>query len=406
MKKVFIYIIIGAGLIAVLALVFSQQQKQQFDRTVTLDRKYKKPYDLAIAYSQLPLLFNNATTKVNRASPRDWFDTDSSADGKTLFFVVTRHFNPNVTEMRYLLDFVKQGNQVFISTPYMNDDAKQYFALGEDGAFNFRVYDYYRDSGTTYLKTPPFTGDSSFLNPGFNYSTHFTDVDSQHYYILSRNEDGYPDLVKVNVGKGSFYFHSNPFLFANYFLLWHNNITYLEKIASLIPPDKNKIIWDEYFVYRLSDNDRGQPPSPFHVLFSVSAFRWALIIGLVLLLLYVLLGVKLLQRLVPAWEKPKNETLDFTKTIGRLYFAKGDNTNLAKKMATYMLDFIRNKYFISTAILNEDFIKSLSSKSGYNEDEMKKVVGHLVYIQADHSVSEEQLAEIYEAFSKFYKYTS
>ncbi|HVX49600.1 MAG TPA: DUF4350 domain-containing protein [Chitinophagaceae bacterium] len=408
MKKTFIYIIAGVIVIAILALVLSQQQKQEFDKRVTLGRQYKDPYGLEVVYTHLPMLFNNGKIKINRDPPNYWYDPDSALDGKTIFFAVTQHFDPNRSEMHQLLNFVKKGNIAFISTPDMDDDAKQYFALGEEGFFNFKLYNYFKDSGTTYLSNPPFTKDTSFLTPGYSYTTHFIDVDSLHYYILSRNENGYPDLVKVDAGKGSFYLHSNPLFFSNYSLLWHNNLNYLEKIASLMPADKNKIIWDEYYMYRLKDNERNNPgnASALHVLFNTPAFRWAFILGIALLLVYILLGAKLMQRLVPVWDKPKNESLDFTKTIGRLYFEKGDHTNLAKKMATYLLDYVRNKYFVSTATLNDEFVNNLLNKSGYDEEETKKVVEYIIYIQAGNKINEQKLAEIYQTFSKFYKHTS
>lgn len=399
MTKRVIYIAVIVGVVAILALLFLRQRPKALDERITLDTKYDKPYDLSVAYNNLPLLFSNATIKTNRKSPDDWYDSDSSANGKTIFFLVTRHFNPEESELQSLFDFVKQGNQVFISTPYMNSEATSYFGFDED-------YGSYKDSGTTRFINPPYSSDTTFVNPGLHYTSVFSGVDSLHYAVLAKNEDGTPALIKVDAGKGSFYFQCNPFLFCNYFLLYRNNINYLEKAASLMPKQHDKIIWDEYYQYKREKNSRNDPPSPLHVLFGIAPFRWAFVIGISLLLVYILLGVKLLQRLIPAWEKPKNETLDFTKTIGRLYFAKGDNTNLAKKMATYLLEHIRNKYFISTAVLNDEFITKLTSKSGYSEEMIKEMVGHLVYIQSDHKVSEQQLATIYQSFSTFYKHTS
>jgi len=387
------------GVVAVLALVFLKQRPKQFDERITLDTKYDKPYDLSVTYNSLPSLFNNAAITINRKPPGDWFDVDSSADGKSIFFLVTRHFNPEEDELQDLFDFVKQGNQVFISTPYMNTVAASYFGFEED-------YGYFKDSGATSFTNPPYNRDTTFFNPGNHYTSSFSGVDSLHYTVLAKNEDNTPALIKVDAGKGSFYFQCNPFLFCNYFLLYQNNINYLEKVASLMPKQQNKIIWDQYYLYKLEKNDRVDQPSPMHVLFAIKPFRWAFVIGIALLLAYILLGLKRSQRIIPAWEKPRNDTLDFTKTIGRLYFAKGDNTNLAKKMATYLLEFIRNKYFISTTTLNEEFIKNLASKSGYDEGQAKDMVGHLVYIQGGHKVSEQQLATIYQSFSTFYKHTS
>jgi hypothetical protein len=406
--KNLIYIIAGVCIAALLLFVFLRPREKTFDKSIVLDKQYKTPYGLYVTYNMLPLLFPGSSIKVNRQPPSEWYDADSAADGKSIFFLVSEHFDPDKDELNYLLEFVKQGNQVFICSPNMNEAAKVYFGLGEE--YNYNYSDYISDSGRTNLANPPFLTDTSWFNPGYHFSTHFFGVDSLHYTILGKDESDYPNFIKVSAGKGSFYLHSNPLLFANYFLLYHNNLDYFQKTVSLMPADKNKIIWDEYFVYHWASsggnhNSRGNPWI-FRVLWGVAAFRWAFSIGLILLSLYILLGVKLLQRAVPLFAKPKNDTLEFTKTIGRLYFEKGDNTNLAKKMATYLLEHIRNKYFIKTTEIDEDFIKNLASKSGCTEEEIKEMAGNLVYIQAGHSVTEKQLADIYVSFSKFYKHTS
>jgi len=75
-------------------------------------------------------------------------------------------------------------------------------------------------------------------------------------------------------------------------------------------------------------------------------------------------------------------------------------------MATYLLEHIRNRYFISTAQLNDDFTTKLTNKSGYDEEKVKEITGNLVFIQAGHEITEQQLANMYQSFSKFYKYTS
>jgi len=395
--------------IALLLLVFLRPRENTFDKRVILDANYKIPYGLYIAHALLPKLFAGSRMEENSKSPTYWYNADSSAAGKSIFFLVSEQFNPDKRELNYLLNFVKDGNQVFICTPQMNETAKVYFGFGEeftDDDTDSRGSGYENDSGHTRLLRPAFAADTAYLNPGYHITTHFFGTDSLRYTVLGRNDAGQADFIKVAAGQGSFYFHSNPLLFSNYFLLYHNNLDYFQKVVSLMPPDKKKIIWDSYYIYHQGGHGRSSDPSPLRVLWKVTPFRWAFAIALILLVLYIALGAKRLQRMVPLFAKPQNDTLEFTKTIGRLYFEKGDNTNLARKMATYLLEYIRNKYFIKTAELDADFIKNLSSKTGYDEESTKQIVGNLVYIQDGHSVSERQLAEIYASFSKFYKYTS
>lgn len=389
-----------------LLIVFLRPRGKTFDKRILFDKNYKTPYGLYLAYNLLPQLFPGSSIKENMEQPGDWYNSDSSADGKGAFFLISGQFNPSTDDLNTLYNFARAGNDVFICSPEMNETAKVYFGFGEEYNYNYGSGSgFVNDSGQVRLLRPPYATDTEYFNPGYHFTTHFFGVDSLHYSVLGKDESGYPNFIRVEAGKGSFYFHSNPLLFTNYFLLYHNNLSYFERAASLLAPDKKKIIWDEYYLYHATSETRAEHPSPFRVLWSIAAFRWAFSIILILLLLYIVLGLKMLQRAVPLFARPKNETLEFTKTIGRLYFEKGDSGNLAKKMATYMLEHIRNRYFIKTTELDDGFIKNLASKSGYDEEAVKTIVADLVYIQEDNHITEKQLAQIYASFSKFYKHT-
>lgn len=405
MRKQTIYIIGAVCAVILLLLIFLQPRGEAFDKRLVLDKNYKTPFGLYITYNQLGSFFPGGKVSVNAQAPWEWYSADSSADGQSVFFLVSQHFYPTKNELGYLYDFAKQGNQVFICSPMMNETAKTFFGIGEEGGIGFGSSGL-NDSGLVHLLNPPFASDTAYFNPGYHFTAHFSGVDSLHYTVLGKDDSGYPNFIKVAAGKGCFYFNSNPMLFANYFLLYRNNISYLQKAVSLLPPEKKRIIWDEYFVYSLGMENRSDSPSPFRVLFAINAFRWAFSLAFILLALYILLGVKMVQRAIPLLAKPKNDTLEFTKTIGRLYFEKGDSTNLANKMGTYLLEHVRNKYFIKTTLLDDEFIKNLSNKAGYEEEKVRQLVEYLLFIQVGNRVTEQQLAEIYAAFSTFYKYTS
>jgi hypothetical protein len=195
-------------------------------------------------------------------------------------------------------------------------------------------------------------------------------------------------------------------LFTNYFLLSNNNKDYFEKALSVIPKNDKRIIWDEYYKYKQDANTGQNEPSPFRVLFSYPAFRAAFLLAIILIALWVLLNMKRAQRIIPPFKKNTNESLDFVKTIGRLYYDKKNHLNLAGKMATYFLEHVRSKYFISTSELNEEFIQRLGNKSGYGEDNIRSLTNAVIDIQNATSLSEIQLNNYYKQFSKFYKYTT
>ena len=101
--------------------------------------------------------------------------------------------------------------------------------------------------------------------------------------------------------------------------------------------------------------------------------------------------------------KPRNDSLDFVKTIGRLYFDKGDHLNLCRKMAAYFLEHIRNVYKLPTNNLNEEFIKALQFKTGIAETEIAGIVSFIRKLDGVPIVSDKQLSSFHKQLESFYK---
>src|SRR5258706_5242057 len=159
--------------------------------------------------------------------------------------------------------------------------------------------------------------------------------------------------------------------FSNYFLLNKNNIRYYENALSMIPADVKKIVWDEYYLNKINTKDK---KSWLSVLFRFPALKAALLTVIFTLLLYVLLEMRRKQRFIPVITKPRNDSLDFVKTIGRLYYDKGDHKNLCRKMSAYFLEHVRNRYKLSTTEMNEEFVKNLQFKTSVDEAEIQSIV--------------------------------
>lgn len=372
------------------------------DKRVTFNKRYKMPYGTYVAYEMLPPLFPSSKIQTNKKSPSDWFDSDEKEKEGTLFFLITQHFNPDEEEMLLLNRFVSQGNYVFIASPNFDKVARDFFGLNIG---DYNIFGNFSDSPKVQLVKPLFEKDTTYSYPGYSFNSRFINFDRSKFHVLGKDEKGMVNFARADVGKGSFYIHSDPFFFSNYFLLYKNNRSYFEKSLSLIQPSINKIIWDEYYLYKQEQNEQQkEEPSPLRVLLAITAFRWAFWLAVILLLLYLLLNMKRNQRIIPVVSKPRNESLDFVKIIGRLYFEKRDHHNLALKMVTYFLEHIRTRYFINTSALNDEFIKKLSGKSGYDEEKIKEIVQSIYAIQIADKISQEQLTKYYQQFQQFYKY--
>jgi len=109
------------------------------------------------------------------------------------------------------------------------------------------------------------------------------------------------------------------------------------------------------------------------------------------------------QRIIPVLTKPRNDSLDFVKTIGRLYHEKRDHKNLSRKMSAYFLEHIRNRYKLATNLLDERFIQLLKIKTDQAEDNIRSIVSFIKNLDMADEISTDQLADFHKQLEGFYK---
>ncbi len=170
-------------------------------------------------------------------------------------------------------------------------------------------------------------------------------------------------------------------------------------------PDITKIIWDEYFLAKRSHQPHEKRKSWLDVMFRYPPLMAALLVGLFTLLIYLLLEMRRKQRYIPLIAKPRNDSLDFVKTIGRLYYEKGDHKNLCRKMSAYFLEHVRNQYKLATGNLDEAFIKNLQYKSGVEEAEIRGIVSFIRYIDDAPVISPAEVNDFHKQLESFYNKT-
>ena len=406
MKKYTPYILALLLAAAVIALFVTgnNENNRKLDERITLQKKDKIPYGTYVAYNSLRHFFPAAAIYTSRHEPGYW-DSLSNYDSRQAYIVITDRFSADKDEMKKLISFAEAGNDVFISA--------RYFSAAADGIFGctsssydlpFFAEDDNEDSMKISLRHPPFASNITYGYPGKTFYSYFDQVDTATTSVLGYDEKHRSNFIHLRSGKGSFYLHMEPLAFSNYFLLHKNNIDYYEKALSVINPEVTKIVWDEYYLYKKQDN---RPPQKkqgwLSVLFRYPALKAALLTAILALLVYVLLEMRRKQRYIPVVSKPKNDSLDFVKTIGRLYYDKGDHKNLCRKMTAYFLEHVRNKYKLSTGVLDEEFINNLKYKTGAEETEIREIVSFIKYIDDAPAIGSNQLAGFHKKLDAFYK---
>jgi hypothetical protein len=416
LKKAIPYIILMLVIAAVVVLLFTgdnsgKQQPRVMDERITLRKDDKIPYGASLAFAHLKYIFPAATISVNQKEPGYWDSLSNYGAGQALF-ILTPQFYADRYEMKKLLNFVENGNDVFISTRYISAAAENFINNRSEVANTSLSVDNsgdkYMDSVYFHLKQPEFEEKRNFGYRGWAYNAQFYDVDATTSDVLGTDNKDRVNFIRLRAGKGNLYVHLAPIAFSNYFLLQGDNMSYYENVMSLISPDTKTIVWDEYYSNRKNaypqprDDSKDDDQGFFAEMFRYKQAKWALLLAGFLLLLYVLLEMRRKQRAIPVMARPKNESLDFVKTIGRLYHEKADHRNLCRKMASYFMEHVRNKYKLATGTLDEEFVKKLQFKTGCEEKEIEGITSFIKTIET-RAVTDKDVIDFHKRLEEFYK---
>lgn len=406
---------ISCCLLVLAGLFSSCNQSKRLNERVTLWRNDKIPYGTYYAHENLSRIFPEASIVINKTSPdpdhksnlRDIFGQYDENKGKTCYVIIANEVMPDEKEIEGLFGMVGKGAKVFISSSTIDEnllDSLQLKASLFTGFYNSH------DSLTVRVNDPVSLQESSYSYPGKAFDNYFSYVDSSITTVLGKDEEGRANFVKISYESGgAFYIHLAPMSLTNFFLLHKNNKSYYDQVLSWLPNNIEVVRWDDYFRNSTRGNGKnnGDTKGAFPVmrwLLSQQALAWAWWLLLLLLLLIYLFESKRKQRIIPVIQPLRNASLDFVKTIGRMYFQRKDNKDLAHKMAAHFLGYVRNRYNIRTGVMDEDFVKRLAYKSGYDQQAVQALVYDLQYAQDSPQVSDHALLELNHKLETFYQY--
>jgi hypothetical protein len=359
-------------------------------------RNDKIPYGTYYAYNNLQHLFRNSTIETNDKSPEAFYGYQSSA----AYIIVGYSVRPDEAELKAILNHAISGNHVFISAMDIGENLLDSFKLKVSETYP----DVYHDSLTVRVFDPSSHDSLSFSYPGARLDNYFTRMDSSVTNILGRNENGYANFVKFTYQNGgTVMIHLAPGALTNFFLLHKQNKKYYDLVFSPIPDTVDQVIWDDYYRHHMNGNDYGKKStfSKLGTFLANDVLRWAFWLTIALFGIIYIFESKRKQRVIPSIKKLNNTSLDFVKTIGRLYYQRKDNKNLAQKISTHFLGYIRTTYNMSTSQLNDDFVNRLAFKSGYSAALVNDVLSEIKKIDDAYDVSDEELIAFSDKIDKF-----
>ncbi len=336
--------------------------------------------------------------------------------GNNYVFIGSGMFLDSLSELR-LLDFVARGNNAFFSVPYMP------YIIVDTLNLNTCEYDYiidyYSDSiiklnffQTSFSSDTPYTFFYRYINDTSHYSWSYLSEacinDSSQIEYFGRMNNTMSNFARFPFGNGFFYVHTTPLAFTNLHLLNKRSVQYASKVFSYLP--EGDIYWDEFSkipVEYKSDNSSGGQlrwdKSPLYFILSQPALKTAWYLILALTLLYLLFRAKRRQRIIPVLIPNTNTSQEFAETIGRIYYLQNDHKKLAMQKMKLFLEWIRNRYSISTTQRDENFFIKLAQKSQVPQKEIEKLFENLKAIEYLEKISENMLINFNQSIDNFHK---
>lgn len=376
-KTIKIYIAVLVFILA-LILIADRDQPKPIDWRPTYSVNDKIPFGLFVFDKEINGLFKNRKIeRISAVTPYEFLDSKYEEDTlvedykiKGTFLSISEFNTIDDQSAKEILYFVSHGNNAFLS---MKTFPKP--------LLDSLKFDFYSDAqyvvneiNTFWLANKKLDPKKYHLDGGMG-DYNFSKIDTLNTIVLGyqgHTNKQRPKLQDVNFIKvpyknGFFYLHTQPAAFTNFHLLKGNDYQYAQSVLSYIP--KGDIFW-----YTKEPKDESISDSPLRYILSQPALKWAWYFFLIGMLIFIIFNAKRKQRIVPILKPLPNSTIDFTKTIGNLYFQEGDHKNIIDKKIIYFLEKIRIDYLIDTSKLDDTFIKKLQLKTGKSEADIQELV--------------------------------
>lgn len=383
------------------------------DWSPSYERDDARPFAGKILYDLLPQLFpgarRSATTRppylVLRAMQAD--GTAAGSDSTTYLFLA-QEVAPDPAEARRFLRFVRAGGTVFAAAEAFTGPLADSLRLQTDrrpptGPGRER------DSTTLRFTSPSLRDAGARFRPGLA-DTYFTAFDTARATMLGRSATGEADssratFLRVDAGEGAFYLSSTPRAFSNYALLKGGtgsggSARYAYAALSHVPPEAaERLLWDGHY-----KPARAGASTPLRVVLSRPALRSAYVLLLVAALVFAVFEGRRRQRPVPVVEPPENETADFVRTVGRLYFERGDHANLAQKKIAHFRTYARERLRLRLDAFDDDPAAArVAERSGVPAEEVRALFETLADAEERERLSEDRLQTISRRLADFYR---
>ena len=394
-KKGSIYIVIAVFTVALLMLLQYNKPKEVnwFPSYVA---KHKIPYGTLVLNDVMQRLFPEKTTQVS-IPPFEFLKEDATAQGTYFFVNNTIEFGE--AELNSLLNWTSEGNTLFIAT---NDFEQQLLdTLNLETANLYGEFNEYQ-SHRHELVNPVLKSKTGYIFRKDDYASYFREIDTVLTKVVgtvtnvTENDSlQHFDVIRQKFGDGEIILSTFPKAFTNYFILKNDNKNYTAGLLSYLD-DSRTIYMDNHH-----KSGKSVYTSPMYIFLNIKEFKWAYYLVLIGAVIYIIFEGKRKQRAIPVVRPLKNQTLAFTRTIGDMYFEKGERKQIAEHKISYFLEYIRSRFHLGTIKREVDFYRNLASRSAHSLEKVEQLFTFIERLRNQEHISDLELQKLNTSIEKF-----
>lgn len=394
--------------------------------------------------------------KANFHRLNERFSQTKDSSNKGLYLYYNTHYSVDNIEAFAVLDYVRKGNNAFIIASSMGDPMFDYLMelniLYNETYFFNRRFNY--DSATILKDTISLNGKKAFeseivvygadrpfqhrikINPEYRLAPSeiiqeeevFYDEYEENEYSNDEYDDEYDEeldwygnknryedfplptyeiigdvndsanLVKVKIGEGYLYVHCSPVLFTNVQMDKREVFNYCQQMFKDI--DYTDIYYDELKYQFLNREDQGHgraDKSYFMYIYNNKALKWAFVFLTVGILFFLFTGIKRKRNAIEVVEPLTNSSIEFSKTIARLYWLNPNHKRMAEQKMKMFLFEVRKRYGLPTHTLNDEFKEKFIAKTGLSTKYVNRLFDAYHVVQQSDSIHQDLLIQISDA---------
>lgn len=291
-------------------------------------------------------------------------------------------------DYRSLLAKLDSGTNVFIAANYFSQLLID--SLGIDLSFSFHPLNQTIFEAAT---SDVYLGDTTSYEFPFSIVSNYFLLGNDTTWEKHASLENHPVLISKAIGSGKLILSSTPYIFTNFGLLYDKNYAAAAEMLSLLPEEPTHLT----LYYQLG---KGEATTPFRYFLSQAPLRWSLYLVLFVVVIFLVITSRRVQRPIPVVTPPENTTVNYVKTLGALFYREGNHKKAAQRLVNYFLRDLKEKYYLSIDY-SEKFYKNLSHKVGVDVGHVVQTFDLILKIRDVPYVDEKTLIELSKKIEKF-----